>query len=77
MAQPNLFRYGGGELSQDALICWLVACAGRASGTFGNVASRSCVPSFGQVLRIEPVFRCSDSMARGWFPTMGRVSSPT
>ena len=24
---PNIFKYATKELSQDALICWLVACA--------------------------------------------------
>lgn len=29
---PNIFRYATKELSQDALICWLVACAKEAEG---------------------------------------------
>ena len=29
---PNIFRYATKELSQDALICWLVACAKEADG---------------------------------------------
>ena len=29
---PNIFRYATKELSQDAFICWLVACARKADG---------------------------------------------
>ena len=29
---PNIFRYATKELSQDAFICWLVACAREADG---------------------------------------------
>ena len=29
---PNIFSYATKELSQDAFICWLVACAGKADG---------------------------------------------
>lgn len=30
--RPNLFDYATSELSQDAVICWLVACAAEATG---------------------------------------------
>ena len=30
--RPNLFDYATSELSQDAVICWLVACATEATG---------------------------------------------
>lgn len=30
---PNIFQYATKELSQDALICWLVACAKEAGGS--------------------------------------------
>lgn len=32
MGTPNIFSYATKELSQDAFICWLVACATEASG---------------------------------------------
>ncbi len=32
MSTPNIFRYATKELSQDAFICWLVACAAKATG---------------------------------------------
>ena len=38
---PNIFRYATKELSQDAVVCWLVACAREASGDL-----RECGLSF-------------------------------
>lgn len=38
---PNIFRYATKELSQDAVICWLVACAKEATGEL-----RDCGMSF-------------------------------
>lgn len=32
MSIPNIFKYATKELSQDAVICWLVACATEATG---------------------------------------------
>ena len=32
MSIPNIFKYATKELSQDAVICWLVACAAEATG---------------------------------------------
>ena len=32
MPTPNIFRFATSELSQDAVICWLVACAREADG---------------------------------------------
>ena len=32
MSIPNIFKYATKELSQDALICWLVACAKESEG---------------------------------------------
>lgn len=32
MSTPNIFSYATKELSQDAFICWLVACASEATG---------------------------------------------
>ena len=34
MSVPNIFDYATTELSQDALICWLVACAEEATGVY-------------------------------------------
>ena len=42
---PNIFRYATKELSQDAVICWLVACAREASGDL-----RECGLSFVRAL---------------------------
>lgn len=36
MPTPNLFRFATTELSQDAVICWLVACAREADGGLGE-----------------------------------------
>ncbi len=36
MPTPNIFRFATKELSQDAVICWLVACAREADGTLGE-----------------------------------------
>ena len=32
MSTPNIFTYATKELSQDAFICWLIACASEATG---------------------------------------------
>ena len=32
MSTPNIFSYATKELSQDAFICWLVACASESTG---------------------------------------------
>ena len=34
MSVPNIFEYATKELTQDALICWLVACAKDSSGNY-------------------------------------------
>ena len=34
MSVPNIFKYATKELSQDAVICWLVACAKDAEGPY-------------------------------------------
>ena len=33
MPTPNIFYYATKELSQDAVICWLVSCASEATGS--------------------------------------------
>lgn len=42
---PNIFKYATKELSQDAVICWLVACAREAEGDL-----RECGRSFVRAL---------------------------
>ena len=42
---PNIFKYATKELSQDAVICWLVACAKEATGEL-----RDCGMSFVRAL---------------------------
>ena len=42
---PNIFRYATKELSQDAVICWLVACGREANGDL-----RECGLSFVRAL---------------------------
>ena len=42
---PNIFRYATKELSQDAFICWLVACAREADGQL-----RECALAFVEAL---------------------------
>ena len=45
MGVPNIFKYATKELSQDALICWLVACAKVSEGEL-----RECGLAFIQAL---------------------------
>ena len=45
MRVPNIFKYATKELSQDALICWLVACAKESEGEL-----RECGLAFVQAL---------------------------
>ena len=45
MPVPNIFQFATSELSQDAVICWLVACAGAADG-----ALRECGLEFVRTL---------------------------
>ena len=45
MGVPNIFKYATKELSQDALICWLVACANESEGEL-----RDCGLAFVQAL---------------------------
>ncbi len=45
MGIPNIFKFATKELSQDALICWLVACAKESEGEL-----RECGLAFVQSL---------------------------
>ena len=42
---PNIFHYAPNELSQDAMICWLIAWAGQ-DGTDGDEQLRKCARRF-------------------------------
>lgn len=46
---PNLFHYATSELSQDAMICWLIAWAGQ-DGTDGDQELRRCARRFVEAL---------------------------
>ena len=48
---PNIFRYATKELSQDAVICWLVACAKEPPGQL-----RKCGEEF-----VKALLRCGDN----------------
>ena len=48
---PNIFKYATKELSQDAVICWLVACAKEATGQL-----RECGEEF-----VRELMRCGDN----------------
>ena len=48
---PNIFKYATKELSQDAVICWLVACAKEATGQL-----RKCGEEF-----VKELMRCGDN----------------
>ena len=47
--RPNLFQYATSELSQDAMICWLIAWAGQ-DGTDGDQELRRCARRFVEAL---------------------------
>lgn len=48
---PNIFNYATKELSQDAVICWLVACANEPPGQL-----RKCGEEF-----VKALLRCGDN----------------
>lgn len=48
---PNIFNYATKELSQDAVICWLVACANEPPGQL-----RECGEEF-----VKDLMRCGDN----------------
>ena len=61
MATPNIFSYATKELSQDAVICWLVACAAEATGSL-----RECGLAF-----VQALFRAGASDETGGVPVLG------
>ena len=59
--RPNLFDYATSELSQDAVICWLVACAAEATGDL-----QKCGLEF-----VRTLFRAGKSDRTGGIPVLG------
>ena len=58
--RPNLFNYATKELSQDAVICWLVACATEATGDL-----QKCGLAF-----VRTLFRAGKSDQTGGVPVL-------
>ena len=58
---PNLFDYATSELSQDAVICWLVACATEATGDL-----QKCGLEF-----VRALFRAGASDRTSGVPVLG------
>ena len=65
--RPNLFDYATSELSQDAFICWLVACAAEATGDL-----QECGRAF-----VRALFRAGASDGIGGIPVLGPDGKPT
>ena len=61
MSIPNIFKYATKELSQDAVICWLVACAAEATGDL-----QKCGLEF-----VRTLFRAGKSDRTGGVPVLG------
>ena len=64
--RPNLFDYATSELSQDAVICWLVACAAEATGDL-----QKCGLEF-----VRTLFRTGASNRTGGVPVLGPDGEP-
>ena len=58
--RPNIFDYATSELSQDAVICWLVACAAEATGDL-----QKCGLEF-----VRTLFRAGKSNRTGGVPVL-------
>ena len=58
--RPNLFDYATSELSQDAVICWLVACAAESTGDL-----QKCGLEF-----VRTLFRAGKSDRTGGVPVL-------
>ena len=61
MTTPNIFSYATKELSQDAVICWLVSCAAEATGSL-----RKCGLAF-----VRTLFRAGGSDETGGVSVLG------
>ena len=66
MSTPNIFSYATKELSQDAFICWLVACASKATGPL-----QECGLAF-----VRALFRADASDGTRDIPVLDSVGSP-
>lgn len=64
--RPNLFDYATSELSQDAFICWLVACAAEAAGDL-----QKCGLEF-----VRTLFRTGAANRTGGVPVLGPDGEP-
>lgn len=75
---PNIFQYATKELSQDAFICWLVACARRADGEL-----RKCGLAFVEALMRSGRGRVTDARSgteesyRGEEHAIADISDPS
>ena len=67
MSIPNIFNYATTELSQDAVICWLVACAAEATGDL-----QECGRAF-----VRALFRAGMSDGIEGVPVLGANGKPT
>ena len=59
--RPNLFNYATKELSQDAVICWLIACVAEATGDL-----QKCGLEF-----VRTLFRAGKPDPTGGVPVLG------
>ena len=64
--RPNLFDYATSELSQDAVICWLVACAAESTGDL-----QECGRAF-----VRALFRAGVSDGIEGVPVLGANGKP-
>ena len=64
--RPNLFDYATSELSQDAVICWLVACAAEGTGDI-----QECGRAF-----VRALFRAGVSNGIEGVPVLGANGKP-
>ena len=66
MSTPNIFSYATKELSQDAFICWLIACASEATGPL-----RRCGLAF-----VRALFRAGTSGETKDIPVLDSDGNP-
>ncbi|MCY3737695.1 MAG: PD-(D/E)XK nuclease family protein [Gemmatimonadaceae bacterium] len=66
MTTPNIFRYATKEISQDAFICWLVACASQATGDLQKCG----------LALVRMLFRAGASSGKS-VPVLGSDGKPT
>ena len=66
MSTPNIFSYATKELSQDAFICWLVACATEATGPL-----QECGLAF-----VRALFRAGASDENAGIPVLDHDGNP-